>query len=79
MQDRGFSSRGQPVFQAKPRPLNLPPRWRLLPVDNSFGRVIEQVMHALDFLRAPMTMMQLQGVAQVVHGLMNFGRPILPA
>ncbi|MNL41117.1 hypothetical protein D3C87_1635120 [compost metagenome] len=48
-------------------------------VDDGFGGVVEQVTDPQDFVRAPAPMVHLQGVAQVMHSLMDFRRAIMAA
>ena len=50
---------------------------RLFAVYDGFGRVVEQVVYPLDFLGAPVALMELQGMAQIVNRLMNFRGPVL--
>jgi hypothetical protein len=48
-------------------------------VDDGFGGVVEQVTHTQDFFGAPAPVVHLQGMAQVVHGLVDFRRPVMAA
>ena len=48
-------------------------------VDDGFGGGVEQVAHASDFFRAPVAMVLLQGMAQVIHRFMDFRGTIMAA
>ena len=52
-------------------------RYLGLPINNCFGGVVKQVVYALNLCGAPVPLMQLQGMAQIVHRLMYLCRSVM--